>query len=238
MNLIIFNRDELRSGVASTDPRVVHVREVLGFGEDDWFDIGIENGPRGKARMIVSEEGRATFRFELGVEPPQLHPITLIIGMPRPQTARRLLREMTTIGVSALHFTTTERSEPGYASSRLWTTGEYERHVRLGAEQAFCTRLPSIVRQPSVLQATENLPVDADRIALDNYESDTPLAAIEFDNPGVVLAIGAERGWTGRERDVLRTRGFRLAGLGERVLRVESAAILATGLVLAKLGRL
>ena len=151
MNLILLTRDELDAGLDCTDERVTHIWEVLKCGPNDWFDIGIENGPRGKARMSLSQDGLGVFEYTEGSAPPDLFPITLIVGMPRPQTARRLLREMTSIGVARLWFAVTDRGEKGYASSKLWTTGEYRRHVKQGVEQAFCTRLPDIQRfEPSM----------------------------------------------------------------------------------------
>ena len=52
----------------------------------------------------------------------------------------------------------------------------------------------------------------------------------------VCLAIGPERGWSGKDRDLLRTAGFELVSLNERVLRVETAVTVGLTLVLAKLG--
>ncbi|MFW5742012.1 MAG: RsmE family RNA methyltransferase [Spirochaetota bacterium] len=53
------------------------------------------------------------------------------------------------------------------------------------------------------------------------------LGEVEATTP-VVLAVGSERGWTARELDVLAGRGFVATTLGRRVLRSETAAIVAT----------
>jgi 16S rRNA (uracil1498-N3)-methyltransferase len=234
MNLILFNLDELAGGLDPQDPRVVHVQEVLRCGPEDEFDIGIVDGARGKARMAITDEGRAVFDYSMSSEPPALFPITLIIGMPRPQTARRLLREMTTIGVSRLWFAVTDRSDKGYAESKLWTTGEYRRHVRVGAEQAFCTRLPEIRRFESLPAALSELPPDGERTALDNYEATVSLSNWSSHSDYSILAIGAERGWSSAERGHLLSNGFELTHLGDRVLRVETAAVVATTILLEK----
>ena len=52
----------------------------------------------------------------------------------------------------------------------------------------------------------------------------------------VELAVGPERGWSPRERELLREAGFRFVHLGERVLRVETAVVAAVSLVRARLG--
>ena len=51
----------------------------------------------------------------------------------------------------------------------------------------------------------------------------------------VVLAIGSERGWSAKERDQFRGHGFRLAHLGQRPLRTETAAIASVSIVAAGL---
>ena len=155
--------------------------------------------------------------------------------MPRPQTARRLLREMTSMGVESIWMAMTDRSEAGYATSKLWATGEYQRHVMQGAEQAFCTRLPDVRRFDSLADALTELRPDTDRVALDNYEGEAHLSSWRSSRPTAAVALGAERGWTAAERDLLRTKGFGLFDLGERVLRVETAAIAAITIVLASL---
>jgi len=240
MNLILLTHSELDAGLDHADARVIHIRDVLKCGPDDWFDIGIVNGPRGKARMTLSDDGCARFDYSIGVEPPGLFPVTLIVGMPRPQTARRLLREMTSIGVERLWFAVTDRSEKGYASSKLWTTDEYMRHVKQGAEQAFCTRLPDVRKFDSmtdaIIAASEQGAGQSDRIALDNYEARGRLSEWDPSSEWVTLCLGAERGWSSLERDMLRAYDYDIFDLGRRVLRVETAAIAATTIVLAKLG--
>lgn len=48
-------------------------------------------------------------------------------------------------------------------------------------------------------------------------------------------AIGSERGWSERERKLLETCGFVRCGMGNRVLRTETAATVAATLILAKM---
>jgi RsmE family RNA methyltransferase len=100
----------------------------------------------------------------------------LLIGLPRPQTARKILQEATALGVSALHFVTTERGEPSYADSTLWSSGEWRRHLLTGAAQAFCTRIPEVSFGRKLSDVIAGLPPLATRVALDNYEAPVSLA--------------------------------------------------------------
>lgn len=47
---------------------------------------------------------------------------------------------------------------------------------------------------------------------------------------GVVVAIGPEGGWTEDEVEMLGREGFQVVGMGDRVLRSETAAVVALGL--------
>ena len=60
-------------------------------------------------------------------------------------------------------------------------------------------------------------------------------SADEVKRAGVVAAIGSERGWTANERKLFRERGFTLCGMGERVLRTETAATTAVAIILSNM---
>ena len=237
MNLILFEPDELQRPLPIEDPRARHLLTVLRRGLGDRFDAGLIDGPRGKGTLLKVGGSTLEFAFEWGVQPPALAPLRLLIGLPRPQTARKILAEATALGVCAIDFFPAARGEPGYAQSTLWSSGEWRRHLIAGAEQAFCTRLP-VVRWTLELRALlTELPADGSRLALDNYEASYPLTA-NPPAPPVSLAIGPERGWSAEERSLLREAGFSLHHLGPRVLRTETAVVAASTLLLSALGRL
>jgi RsmE family RNA methyltransferase len=54
----------------------------------------------------------------------------------------------------------------------------------------------------------------------------------------VLAAIGSERGWTDRERDLLERAGFTLCSMGSRILRTETAATVASSIILDAMGYL
>ena len=235
MNLILFEASETGRLLPLDDPRARHILEVLRREPGDTFDAGLIDGPRCKATLVSVDDAGLKLSFEPGEMPSPMAPITLIVGLPRPQTARKLLEEATSMGVEALHFVSCDRGEASYRQSRLWSTGEWRRHVIAGAEQAFSTLLPDVSFDLSLEEALNALVPGYYRIALDNYEAASALGSLRVEPP-VVLALGPERGWSADERDLLRNRGFELAHLGERVLRVETACVAALSLVRARLG--
>ncbi len=238
MNLILFEPAEIASPLPRRDPRAVHLLDVLRREIGDSFDAGVIDGPRGKGTLVAIGADALTLSFTWTTETAPADPITLIVGLPRPQTARDILRDATTLGVAALHFALTDKGDRNYASSTLWRSGEWRRHLVAGAEQAFDTRLPHVTHGCPLTDIVPALPLTGTRLALDNYESPTPLSQLTNLTPTVTLAFGPERGWSAGERDLLRQNRFAFVHLGSRVLRTESACTVALALIKAKLGSL
>ena len=134
MNLLLFTRDELGRALPAADPRAKHLRTVLRRAVGEEFDLGVIDGPRGKGRVTaLPADGAVEYSVALGTEPPPLPALHLVIGLPRPQTARKILQECTALGVGALHFVATGRADPSYAQSTLWSSGEWREHLVEGA---------------------------------------------------------------------------------------------------------
>jgi 16S rRNA (uracil1498-N3)-methyltransferase len=223
LNLVLFEPTELAAPLPRTDPRATHIVEVLRRREGDTFDAGVVNGLRGKAAIAAITTETLVLDFTWGPLLPALPPTTLLIGLPRPQTARDILRDATTLGATCIHFVATERTDRNYATSTLWTSGEWRRHCLAGASQAFDTRIPEVTWTHTLESALATLPVNATRIALDNYEATT---ALRPQTAGAaILSLGPERGWGPADRKILHATGFTLAHLGTRVLRLETAVI-------------
>lgn len=239
MNLLLFTPEETLSPLPLADARAVHLQTVLHCGEGQSFDAGLVNGPRGRGTVhAVGPEGlRLTFVW--ADPPPAPDAITLVIGLPRPQTARDILRDATTLGLAEIQFVVSEKSDVNYARSSLWQEGEWRRHLLTGAAQAFDTRIPQVGQGDPLATALASLPAGSVRLALDNYEATAALSSIPLSREQpVVLALGPERGWGAGDRALLREHGFTLVHLGTRVLRLEMAVISALTLVKSARGSL
>jgi RsmE family RNA methyltransferase len=237
VNLILFESAADAATLARRDPRARHILQVLRRKVGDSLEVGIVNGPRGKATLVAIAPDALTLACAWGEPPPPPDPIALIIGLPRPQTARDILRDATALGVASMHFVAAEKSEPSYAQSTLWSSGEWRRHVIDGAQQAFATRVPEVTHGRTLATAIGTLPAHGARLALDNYEAPARLSECPASgHVPIALAIGPERGWSAPERELLRAHRFTFAHLGTRVLRVETACTAALAIVRAGLG--
>lgn len=234
MNIVLFEPSEIERPLPLRDERAEHVLRVLRRSVGESFDAGIIDGPKGKATVAGVNDESLELRFEWGEAEPPLYPIDLIVGLSRPQTNRKILQEATALGVRSMRFVVTKRGEPSYATSRLWSSGEWRRHLIAGAAQAFSTRLPEARWGIDLDEAVGELKKNIRKVALDNYEGTSRLHESLAGKWGsVALAVGSERGWTGEERECLRSHGFVLAHVGERVLRTETAVVAAVSQAVA-----
>ena len=233
MNLVLITPDEAATGLPSDDARARHLRETVGLAVGGSFHVGIENGLRGIA-TIAALAPRLTFSVAWEKSPQARLPLTVLVGLPRPQTAKKVLHDLASLGAARIIFFESAKGDPGYLTSSLWKDGEWREHVLKGAEQACTTLVPEVTRVGSLGAAVALVAADAWKVALDPYEA---TGGPELSTPAqkAVLAIGPERGFAEAERATLRAAGFGFAHLGDRILRVEAAALVGGALMLAQL---
>lgn len=206
--------------------------------QGDTFDVGVVNGCCGRATVEELSRTSLRIRVEWGAAPPLPPPAYLLVGMCRPATARKILTTAPTLGVRGILFAGTGRSDPAYADSRLWQSGEYQDLLIKGTEQAFDTHVPELLVCGSLRDAFEQLPHPSMKLlALDVYEGARSLSSVELQaTQPVCLAVGPERGWNANDRKTLNAAGFELVALNQRVLRVETAVTVGLTLVLSAMG--
>ncbi len=267
MNIALFRQDEFTSPLPLHDERIRHVLRVLKKGPGDSFKAGVENGEIGQARIDALDSAGMSLAFIAEGQPEPLLPLDIILGFPRPIQANRILKDLTSLGIRRILLCGTELGEKSYTQGSFFSDAGWERAIREGASQAGTSLLPRVKTFHSLAKAIDSL-ADPDtdtalaiepstaaqgaashssasknsashRVALDPLQSTAAFGSLSFRTAsGAILAIGSERGWTDRERDILRAGGFILASLGRRILRTETAATVALALCLAAMGEL
>ena len=175
-----------------------------------------------------------------------LYPVTMIIGFPRPIQLKRLLRDVASLGVQAVHLVGTDLGEKSYLQSNMSNPQAVWDMLRDGSVQAKSTHVPSATIHRSLedclaaLQLSSTCTVALDNgepsIALTEYLSQKQSQGSSLQHTGVIAAIGSERGWTARERQLFLDNGFTLCSMGQRVLRTETASTVAISLILSCMG--
>jgi len=250
MNLILLDSLCHKQILLKTDRRVQQIRKIMGSLSSGELFVGYANRGLGKASVKVLDGGDVslTINWSEGIEPRGANEmggswLTLLIPYCRPQTCRKILREAASLGVGKLIFFNAEKSEKGYAESKLWKTDEWKELIRQGVEQAFDIDVPNVILESQGLrEAIQNLSLQmanhgANTIALDNYESTVELQPVVEDAKPHILAIGPERGWSATERGLLKSAGYRMAHMGHRVMRTETAVTAACAVVSSASGR-
>lgn len=236
MNIVLFESAESARELPLSDPRARHIVEVLRRQEGDTFDVGLLNGPRGQATLVRRGPTGLTLTCRWQPPHPPPPPTALVLGFARPQTARDILRDGTTLGARAIHFVATRRSDANYARSSLWTGDEWKRLVVQGLAQAFDTFVPDVSCGQDLAPMLEHLQRRGFRlIALDVHAAPTHLAELSLDHAAtpIALLLGPERGWDDTDRSIFTTFAVERFQLGNRVLRTETAVVAALTLLQA-----
>jgi 16S rRNA (uracil1498-N3)-methyltransferase len=183
---------------------------------------------RGRARWAAVEQvDRRGADLRLGETAPASDPsraVTLLVAVPRPERAAWLVEKATELGVRAVRFVECERGVRG-ADARL-----LERLARVAAsalEQCGGATLPEL---SGPHRAAELPALLAGGSAVLHPAAEESLASLRAEVTTVL--VGPEGGWTPAELATFEGAGARRARLGERVLRVETAAVAAAALLL------
>jgi RsmE family RNA methyltransferase len=248
MNLILFEEYELGKSLPRRDERTVHLLKVLHKKPGDSFEAGILGGGRGTGRIERTGLDGSLF-VSLHIEegaPPRL-PLRVAAGFVRPIQVRRLLRDLSNLGVGAIDLVGTDLGEKSYQDTKLMKDGGARAALIEGAMQSRDTTIPSLAVFPSLDAWLDERPWEARGtgprtapllVAADNLRPEGAMARISPTRRPVALAVGSERGWSDRERDALEAAGFTRLSLGERALRTETACLAAAVLILEKIGEL
>jgi 16S rRNA U1498 N3-methylase RsmE len=285
VNLILFEAHELLKPLPRRDERAIHLLKVLHKKAGDTFDAGVLGGGRCSGKIEkVSIDGSIGFTIgEQSPSPPRL-PIRVAVGFPRPIQVRRLLRDLSSLGVEAIDLFGTELGEKSYRDTKLLDDGGARAALIEGAAQSRDTTIPALSVFTSLDRWLQECPWEKDHeggavsppapqtaasrfrppsapsgleqingqislpprrraavpllIAADNVRPEGAISRIASTRRPVVLAIGCERGWSDRERDLFEEAGFLRLSLGSRALRTETACVAATVLAIEKIGEL
>lgn len=230
MNLFLLPEQVVQVQWPAHDARTHHLKKVLHAQDGDLVDFGVVNGPRGKGLVQWKRSGEVNLSLKWNEKhASDLLPITLLVGLSRPQTCRKVIEQASALGVSELIFFTAEKSEPSYTESSLWNE-EWHRLLIKGAEQAFSCHLPRCEKVNCLEMAIQSSLFSTNCLALDVYEASQSLSEVTIpNNENTLLAVGPERGWSLSERELLRDQKFTLCHMGQRVLRVETAVVTSLG---------
>ena len=237
MNICLFSQDEISQPLPLRDERAQHILKVLHKDVGDTFTAGIIGGQSGEAKITGRGEEGISFEFAAGGDGKPLSALEMIIGFPRPIQLKRLLRDIAALGVGRVHLTGTDLGEKSYMQSNLVERGSAYQMLLDGTVQAGSTHVPELCLYKTLDQCLQEVGKKGILLALDNVNPSARLADAVKQCSGDAgsRVIGSERGWTDRERKLLEEQGFVRCGMGERIMRTETAATVAGSIILSEM---
>ena len=245
--MILFDADELGKPLPRRDERTIHLVKVLHKKAGDVFEAGILDGGQGLGKIEkIAIDGSLTFSLDVQGLPLSRLPVRVGVGFPRPIQIRRLLRDLSSLGVEAIDLFGAELGEKSYRDTKLFDDGGARAALIEGAAQARDTAIPALSVFARMEDWLDKRPWEMSPqkratpllIAADNVRPEGAMSRITPTKRPVVAAIGPERGWSDRERDLFEASGFLRLSLGGRALRTETACVAAAVLALEKIGEL
>lgn len=228
--------DEVSGNRASlTGAHADHLARVLRARVGNEFDI-VANGVLHRGRVAEIRERRV--EFELGeVIPPESVPVqlTLVLAIFKFDRMEWAIEKCTELGVSRMVPVVASRTDAHLASAAPKRVERWRRIALQASEQSRRQSPPEI---PNPIRLRDIVALSAKlKIVLSEAEDQCQLRDIHLAGDEVGLAIGPEGGWTGEELEMFEKQGWLAASLGPTILRAETAAMAATAITMASLGR-
>jgi 16S rRNA (uracil1498-N3)-methyltransferase len=211
-----------------------HLRHVLRLAPG--AEISLFDGEGSEFQAVIVALGRSEAivrvgRKESGASESSLS-LHLAIGMAKGEKLDLVIQKATELGAAAIHPLATRRADVKLTPEKSGSRRDRWRRVALEAcKQSGRTRLPE-VHPPRTLEEFLALELPRLRVVLDPTGQPIPPDFPDTGGPdrAMIVVAGPEGGWDPDELDRLRRSGFLPLRLGPRILRVETAAILAAGL--------
>ena len=234
MNIILAERTEINNGsLCLEDRRAEHIVKVLRSDVGDSVRIGIIDGSQGKG-IIQHIQRKYPFRIELDVSlsPREIteQPFDLVLALPRPIMLKRILSQVTALGVGTIHLVNAARVEKSFWKSNLLHPEEYRPHLLQGLEQAVDTMVPELVIHEKFRPFVEDyFPAITNSYAyklLAHPEDGKPIDRIVIAPfQRALFAIGPEGGWVDFEIEKFKEQNFSCCTMGSRILKVDTAVV-------------
>lgn len=210
--------------VKVTGAALRHLREILAVAPGDSVRVGRLGGLMGRGEIASITASEAILQIQLDHPPPAKLPLRLVLALPRPKAARRILRTIAEMGVADLVLMNCWKVEKSYWNSPLLTTDAVREALLDGLQQARDTVLPRLHWAPRFKPFVEDelATLAAGTTSLLAHPGDYPPCPVGLNAPAT-LAVGPEGGFTPYEIGQLTEAGLAPMQLGARILRTESA---------------
>jgi 16S rRNA (uracil1498-N3)-methyltransferase len=237
--IVITPDQRLQDQLTLTPDQRHYLIRVLRLGTGDRFIAIDGQGHWWLAELLQQRQARILEAIVAHTELPVA--VTLLVAMPKGNGMDEIVRQTIELGVSCVVPIVSERTllQPSAQKQERW-----QRIAQEAAEQAERQTVPEVLHPQAWAEAMQTWNVATALCYLCDARGDrphllpllqaalTPAIAAD-DRPPLVIATGAEGGWTAREVDMAEAAGFQPVSLGKRILRAVTAPVAAMALVSA-----
>ncbi len=157
--------------------------------------------------------------------------VTLWQGLCRGQRMDWILQKATELGVTQIRPVSTQRSVVRLDDARVARRAAHWRGILVGAaEQCGRPTVPEIAAPQSLEDALAEPAPDHAHVVLEPTAQDSLREAVDGEN-AVTILCGPEGGLSPEEVERCRTQGWHTVRLGPRILRTETAPLVALALL-------
>lgn len=236
--LLVFRRDcDPEGRIRLSGRRALHIRDLLHATPGDEIRAGFLNEGAAIATVLAYEgdDCLVQLRDDPATALPAPPQVDLLLAMPRPRFFQRILPQLATLGIRRLYLSNAEKVEPYYFATHLLEEENLFPLLLEGLEQTHDPRIPEVhvVRAHYRKYWIEELaPAYAPGHKILFHPGPiSPPTLIPRDPSPLLLAIGAEGGWSDAEVELFRSLDFTCFSSGSRILRTDTACASLLALV-------
>ncbi len=226
MNLILLEHKDFIDDdiVRIKGRRFLHLKTVNRIREGDTLVCGRLNGNMGRGRVTRLSGRDCRLTVCLDTAPPDPLPLTLVLALPRPKMLRRIIQDVTTLGVKEIFLINSWRVEKSYWKSPVLAEDTLRQQMILGLEQGRDTLLPRIFfkRFFKDFVNQELSAVSKNTLKILAHPKAATICPHAVNKP-VTLVVGPEGGFIDIEVASFEKTGFNSCQIGSRILKVETA---------------
>ncbi|MGB3637938.1 MAG: 16S rRNA (uracil(1498)-N(3))-methyltransferase [Rivularia sp. (in: cyanobacteria)] len=229
MQRIAINPDQIQDKqITLTSQQQHYLYRVLRLQKGDKF---IAMDGMGKWWLSQLDNTNALILQQLTVETELPIAVTLMVALPKGNGFDDIVRCCTELGVTCIAPVISDRTLLKPSSQKL---ERWHRIAREAAEQSERTKVPQILEPVAFNKSVVSFTNFEKYICVARGDSPHLLQCLQNqDNKQVVIATGAEGGWTEKEVGIALQNGFKMASLGRRILRAVTAPIVVMSLISA-----
>ena len=228
MNLILLTeKDFIAKDVVRLKGRAFqHVTTILKAIVGQYLQMGLVNGKMGTGEILKQTKTFVDCKVSLTQKPPTPSPIRLVLALPRPIVLKRLLPQITALGIKDIVLVQTNRVEKSYWASPVLKMENMQEQIQLGLEQAKDTVFPKIQLRKRFKPFVED--------ELQGFAKSTKILVAHPEGKKsfprrikykITLCVGPEGGFVPYEIGLLKAHGATVVQMGQRILKVETAVI-------------